>query len=60
MLGQNVAAGALVLAAAAFLVLRWRKKRREGAVCDRCAAAAHLRMANRPVRSPSGAVTRKK
>lgn len=60
MLGQDIAAAALVLASAAFLVLRWRRKRRDGAVCDRCAAAAHLRMANRPVRSPSGLETRKK
>jgi hypothetical protein len=60
MLWQNATAGALVLASAAFLVLRWRKKRREGAVCDRCAATAHLRMAKRPVLTPSGPMTRKK
>ena len=60
MLWQNLAAGGLVLGSAAFLILRGRRKRREGAVCDRCAAAAHLRMANRPELSPSGPVTRKK
>lgn len=60
MLWQNVTAGALVLASAAFLVLRWWRKRRQGAVCDRCAAAAHLRIAKRPELSPSGPMTRKK
>jgi len=57
---QAAAAGALVIAASAFLVRRWVRRRREAAACDRCAAALHLRMAKRPVSSPSGVSTRKK
>jgi len=48
MLVQWIVAVALVLAAGAYLIRRSIRQRREGAVCDRCAAAAHLRMANRP------------
>ena len=57
---QQIAATALVLAAAAFLVRRGLRKRRDGAACDRCAAAAHLRMAKRPDLTPSDVSTRKK
>jgi hypothetical protein len=60
MLAQWIAAAALVLLAGAYLIRRSIRKRREGVVCDRCAAAAHLRMANRPEASPSGVTARKK
>lgn len=48
MVAQWIAAGALVAAAGAYLIRRSIRQRREGAVCDRCAAAAHVRMASRP------------
>ncbi|HEY7729259.1 MAG TPA: hypothetical protein VID50_12505 [Candidatus Eisenbacteria bacterium] len=60
MLAQWIAAGALVLAAGAYLIRRAARKRREGLACDRCAAVAHLRTANRPDVSPSSATIRKK
>lgn len=48
MLWQWIAAVALVLAAGAYLIRKSIRQRREGVVCDRCAAAAHVRTAKRP------------
>jgi hypothetical protein len=57
-LAQWIAAVALVLLSGAYLIRRAVRKRREGAVCDRCAAAAHVRMAKRPA-TPAAADPRK-
>jgi hypothetical protein len=47
MIWQWIGAVALLVLAGAYLIRKSIRQRREGVVCDRCAAAAHLRTANR-------------
>lgn len=55
MIWQWIGAVALLLSAGAYLIRKSIRQRREGVVCDRCAAAAHVRMANRSGATPPGA-----
>lgn len=55
---QTFIVALVALAAGAWLLRRRIRKRRAGAVCDRCAATVHLRMAKRPSEDPSKASTR--
>jgi hypothetical protein len=48
MIWQWIGAVALVILAGAYLIRKSIRQRREGVVCDRCAAAAHVRAAKRP------------
>jgi len=57
-LWQTLIVALIALAAAAWLVRRNIRKRRVGAVCDRCAATVHLRTAKRPSEDPSEASMR--
>jgi hypothetical protein len=54
MLWQWIAAVALVLAAGVYLIRKSIRQRREGVVCDRCAAAAHVMTAKQSGRRDRG------
>jgi hypothetical protein len=59
MIWQWIGVVALLVLAGAYLIRKSIRQRREGVVCDRCAAAAHVRMANRSDVPPSAVPTRK-